>query len=385
MGERWDKKGFMNFRFLKNLFSPDKKEERLSVLTLFVTTRCNSRCRTCFYWKNLNTDENPLTLGEYKKIATDMIPFDHLIVTGGEPTLRQDLVEIVNVFIKTPSQGISMPTNGMMPEKINAIAREILNRFPENRIIIGISLDGPRAMHDDLRGAIGSFDNALKTLSLLAELRINFKNLRLTPLITIHKENVSLLSEFIDTIARDLPVDYITIEPIRGSPQDPNLQPPGAPLLRSIQANVLEKNLELLSKSSPEEATDILSYHIETYKLQLYALEHQKMNFHCQAGVTVGVLEPDGEVRICELFDAIGNVRDNDYSFRKVWHNRKAEEQRRRIASGGCWCTHCINLGHSIPFLPDLSQKRIETRNFLEQNIKTSAKIDFLKLLEPSS
>lgn len=371
----------MNLGFLKNLFSHDKKEERLSVLTLFVTTRCNSRCRTCFYWKNLNTDENPLTLEEYKKIAADMIPFDHLLVTGGEPTLRQDLAEIIDIFIKTPSQTITMPTNGMLPEKINAIVLEILNRHPENRILIGISLDGPGELHDRLRGARGSFDNALKTLSLLGDLRHKYKNLRLSTLTVIHEQNVARIFEFIDTIARDLPVDYLSIEPIRGSPQDPDLQPPAAPLLRSIQAKVLEKNLELLSRSSPEEALEVLSYHIETYKLQLYAIENQKMNFHCQAGEKVGVLEPDGELKICELFDTIGNVRDHDYSFRKVWHNKKAEEQRKRIASGACWCTHCINLGHSIPLIPDLSQKRIKTKNFLEQNVKSGTKIDFMKLL----
>jgi sulfatase maturation enzyme AslB (radical SAM superfamily) len=314
-----------------------------------------------------------------------MIPFDHLLVTGGEPTLRQDLAEIIDIFIKTPAQTITMPTNGMLPEKINALVLEILNRHPENRILIGISLDGPREIHDKLRGPRGSFDNALKTLSLLGNLRHKYKNLRLTTLTVIHEQNVARIFEFIDTIARDLPVDYISIEPIRGSPQDPDLRPAGAPLLRSIQAKVLEKNLELLSRSSPEDALEILSYHIETYKLQLYALENQKMNFHCQAGEKVGVLEPDGELRICELFDTIGNVRDHDYSFRKVWHNRKAEEQRKRIASGACWCTHCINLGHSIPFLPELSEKRIKTKNFLEQNVKTGMKIDFMKLLETSS
>jgi len=381
----WDKKGLMNFRFLKDLFSNDKKEERLSVLTLFVTTRCNSRCRTCFYWKNLNTDENPLTLEEYKKIAAGMFPFDHLLVTGGEPTLRKDLAEIIDVFIKTPEQSITMPTNGMLPEKIKNLALEILKRHPENRILIGISLDGPRELHDKLRGARGSFDNALKTISLLAELRDKYKKLQITTLTVIHSQNTSLISEFIDTIAKDLPLDYISIEPIRGSPQDPDLQQPGAPILRSIQAKVLEKNLELLSRSSPEETMDILSYHIEIYKLQIYALENQKMNFHCQAGEAVGVLEPDGAVRICELFDPVGNVRDNDYSFRTVWHNQMAEKQRKRIVSGGCWCTHCINLGHSIPFLPELSQKRIKTRNFLEQSVKTGIKIDFLKLLELSS
>lgn len=62
--------------------------------------------------------------------------------------------------------------------------------------------------------------------------------------------------------------------------------------------------------------------------------------FFCQAGNNIGVLEPDGGVRLCELTPVVGNVRETQYNFNKVWFSKRADSIRVKIKKDNCACTH---------------------------------------------
>ena len=74
--------------------------------------------------------------------------------------------------------------------------------------------------------------------------------------------------------------------------------------------------------------------------------------FECKAGKTIGVLEANGDVRLCELKEVVGNVKNFDYDFKKVWFSERAEKVRKTVP--GCSCTHpCfINNSRKIGLLP---------------------------------
>ena len=77
------------FYALENIL-PTKKLRRI---ILAVTSNCNSRCKTCFLWKKKTQDK--LDLNDFKKFANEpafrQVRF--LVLTGGEPFLRGDIVE----------------------------------------------------------------------------------------------------------------------------------------------------------------------------------------------------------------------------------------------------------------------------------------------------
>src|SRR6516225_11217948 len=86
-------------------------------LFLFVTSRCNSLCRTCFYFDKLNSRDD-LTFAEIDRISQTAPPFHKLWISGGEPFMRNELAEILVLFIRRNGvHNINLPTNGLLPDK----------------------------------------------------------------------------------------------------------------------------------------------------------------------------------------------------------------------------------------------------------------------------
>ena len=86
-------------------------------------------------------------------------------ITGGEPFIREDLAEIVEVaFRKAPRVVIS--TSGWFEDRVIALAK----RFPN--IGIRISIEGLSQKNDELRGREGGFDKGLRTLLKLREMGV---------------------------------------------------------------------------------------------------------------------------------------------------------------------------------------------------------------------
>jgi molybdenum cofactor biosynthesis enzyme MoaA len=80
-------------------------------LFLFVTSRCNSLCRTCFYFDKLNSKDD-LTMEEIGRISESSPTFRKLWLSGGEPFLREGLADIVAMFVRRNGvRNVNLPTN----------------------------------------------------------------------------------------------------------------------------------------------------------------------------------------------------------------------------------------------------------------------------------
>src|SRR5665213_13708 len=64
-------------------------------LTIISTYRCNSKCQMCYIWKNPTDPREEVSLETLSKLPDG---FDNLNVSGGEPTLRRDLGELVELL-----------------------------------------------------------------------------------------------------------------------------------------------------------------------------------------------------------------------------------------------------------------------------------------------
>jgi hypothetical protein len=91
---------------------------------------------------------------------------------------------------------------------------------------------------------------------------------------------------------------------------------------------------------------------VYTRKLELAVLEQETQVQPCYAGQISGVLDARGEVRMCELRDAVGNVRDTGYDFGQLWFSPEADAQRASIKAKECHCTHSCFLSSSLVFNP---------------------------------
>lgn len=127
-----------------------------------VTTGCNKQCIHC----RLDETPNPfeMTTDEIKAIIDQLteIKVLGLILTGGEPFLREDILEILRYADETGIQDISVITNGSL---LTSEMVEQLNKIDHFKGL-QISLDGasPKT-NDNIRGR-QSFDTVVQALKI---------------------------------------------------------------------------------------------------------------------------------------------------------------------------------------------------------------------------
>ncbi|HEY0529646.1 MAG TPA: radical SAM protein [Gemmatimonadaceae bacterium] len=140
---------------------------RRPVLVHFeVTMRCNARCGFCDYWK---TDPSAKAT-ELKSFADAARFFNPMLITftGGEPTLRRDLEDIVSaVNSAIRLKYVTLITHGGMlsPERARSLWRAGINQF-------NISLDYLDERHDAARGIPGLTARIMRTVPAMREIGI---------------------------------------------------------------------------------------------------------------------------------------------------------------------------------------------------------------------
>ncbi len=122
-------------------------------VSLITTFRCNAHCNMCNIWKYPSNLKDELEARYYEKLPSGL----RINITGGEPTLREDLEDIFKILYPKASL-LELSTNGYYTDKIINIAE----KFPN--ILIRVSLEGLPAMNDAKRGTKDGFDHALRTM-----------------------------------------------------------------------------------------------------------------------------------------------------------------------------------------------------------------------------
>jgi len=162
-----------------------------SQLIFFVTSRCNFQCPGCFYWRNLNIEQDELSLDEIRKISSSLSVLSRLLISGGEPFLRDDLADICNIFYnQNRIKGIDLPTNGSLTQTIICSTELILKKCASAKLTIGLSLDGLEETHDYLRQKPGSFKSVIETIIALSRLKTRYANLSLHIISVVSNKNI---------------------------------------------------------------------------------------------------------------------------------------------------------------------------------------------------
>ncbi len=137
-----------------------------SMCTFIVTWRCNLRCFMCDVWKK--SDHDDMTVAEIRAVFRQIPRLDSLRITGGEPFLRRDLVDITRVVLEETNPAvIHVTTSGVLTDRVLAYARAVASP----RLHIKLSIDAVGERHDEIRGVPGVYDKAMQTLRGLVELR----------------------------------------------------------------------------------------------------------------------------------------------------------------------------------------------------------------------
>lgn len=342
-------------------------------LTLFLTRKCNARCRFCFYLspesinhrgreenrtgKNSGEQRSELSFPEIEKVSGSLGNLLWLAISGGEPFLRQDLVDIAGMFYKRNRPCIILiPTNGLLPDVIVKNTEEILRQCKKSTIAVKLSLDGPMEINDRLRGVPGAFNRTMETFRRLRELLGRYPNFELGINSVLCSENKDRMDELITSVRQLKGVRAHTVSLIRGDVSDGGLKK----VAPEVYARIGERLAQELrnrttgrygfSGAGLKAAQDILQR-----KLIHKTLTGQRRQIPCFAGDLGLVLTETGDCYPCESFNIrMGNVRDYGCDVEKLLKSEQAGKAVNSVRQSACYCTHECNMMMNILFNPAL-------------------------------
>lgn len=339
--------------------------------TVSVTNRCNARCKTCNIWRLYDDcdEEQPalrrsrselsrleLSAGEFARIFESVGKSAYWVtLSGGEPFLRSDLVEIYDALARHCSPNIvNIPTNATAPRLVERRVRELLevkNKTKKGKsdLILNLSLDGVGSLHDEIRGVAGNFEKFVATYERLTALKQDFENPRLrvgvhTVVSNFNLDRLEEIYEFVQGLnpKPDSHIFEVAEERVElgtvGSGVTPDYRSFAAafaPLRERIKRDYLkDPEADFLARVTQ-------AFRLEYYRLLEKVLTERRQPIPCYAGFASCQISAYGDVwACCVRAEPLGNLRAGtaDYDFAWVWRSRKADEIRASVRRGECCC-----------------------------------------------
>jgi MoaA/NifB/PqqE/SkfB family radical SAM enzyme len=343
------------------LLRSTKRERKLDTVILFVTSRCNSFCQTCFYHAELNRPGD-LTFGQIEKVSRTMPPLTDLWLSGGEPTLRRDVSDIIDLFVKNNRiERLIIPTNGLIKGRVFDIVNHALGRHETlEELYLNIALDGYGETHDKVRGVPRHWDKTLSCIEHLYPLKEKYgSRFRLNANTVVCAENYAEIERLAEFMWANYKLDgqYFNLvrgetlvgESIKQIPHDalPALYKTVAALTKRYGERMFADDDRAKRFIKNVAYVGTINTHYRVQRANFIA--PTAWPFPCTAGETVAVIDYNGDVRACELRDKFATLKDYDYDFAALWNNGARQHELAQIDEGrACWCTHVCFIHSSL-------------------------------------
>jgi radical SAM protein with 4Fe4S-binding SPASM domain len=289
---------------------------------IILTYRCQMRCQMCNIWKNPTDKEKEITARELEILPGG---FEFINLTGGEPFLREDLADIIQV-LSPKAKRIVVSTSGYHYDKILAIVPRFEN------LGVRVSIEGLSQKNDELRGRDGGFDRGLKTL--LGLKRAGVRDIGFGITVSNHNSEDML---WLYELGRSMGLEFATAA-FHNSyyfHKDDNLITNTGQVCADFQ--------ELAGRQMKENKPK--SWFRALFNLGLIRyINQEKRMLPCEAGTTNFFIDPYGEVYPCNGLEekywkeSMGNIREAA-DFDTIWHSPRAAAVREMVATcpKNCW------------------------------------------------
>ncbi len=308
-----------------------------TIMYLNVSTFCNLACKYCFI------ESNPLSKQKYSKMSfeTAKIAVDkfndllvknevkesQIVIYGGEPltnweTLKEIIDYIVN--IKKVKTTLTLITNGTLMNE------EVIHYLKDNKVGVGISLDGPKFINDENRvfrmGNDSVYDKAMESIRLLNKLDCNYcVSATVTPKVVEYKDEV--LKWLIDNKIKNVFWNLYHY---------------------ASKTDEWETHYEKMSDFITDSYLVLKENNIgeEKIKEQLELFLNQTFKFHScgSVGLNQITVKPNGDVCICQgdsrlVSNVVGNIVKDEIE--DILDNPKNEDWLKMYTVDREECKHC--------------------------------------------
>lgn len=305
-------------------------------ISYIVTYKCNLHCIMCNIWKKkLSNELNPEEIEKFFKKSNK---FSWVGITGGEPFLKNDITSIVRVILDNCKElvAIHFATNGTMTDKIMEVTENTLGYKSKNiKLLFTLSIDGPPYLHDQIRGSEGIWVRCIETFKRLR--KINSIQTRIG--ITLSHFNFNkfyITFESLKDAYPPLRFDDITINIFQKSSfYYDNVTMP------EIDYPSIIKAIDRILKMDKDSFT--INNFLRRKYLRLYKsyVRHKKCPLKCQALSATCVLDPEGYIYPCGIYERrIADIREDNYDLKKIWLNPYVKDisiQCSKSICPSCW------------------------------------------------
>jgi heme b synthase len=303
-----------------------------------VTRRCMLNCRHCRASASQAGCDNELSTDECRKLLDNIASFAKpiIILTGGEPMLREDIYEIAT-YAKTLQLPVVMAPCGLLlnDDTVGKIIAAGIHR-------ISVSLDGATAAtHDSFRGQAGAFDACLAGI---AAARRNGLGFQINT--TVSRHNIQELPAILDL---SIKLGAKVFNPFLLVPVGRGRQM----IDQELSADQYEQTLHWLAGQQDRSDIQIrvtcaphyqriLRQHHQADSKVAAGQSGRPVQAGCMGGKGFAFVSHVGVVQICGFLDTpCGDVRQANYDLRKIWETSEVFRQVRDVDSYQGRCGRC--------------------------------------------
>jgi MoaA/NifB/PqqE/SkfB family radical SAM enzyme len=311
----------------------------LPMLVFFPTSRCNSRCVSCDWWKSSGADD--LSLEEIAVLAESLPALGARLVvfSGGEPLLRPDVFEAARSF-RANGLALHLLTSGVLLERC---AAEVAAEF--SRVIVSLDASS-ESRYRDIRGvsALGLLEKGVARLRRLAP------SIPVTARSTLHRMNFRELPQLVDH-AKAMALDGISF---LAADMSSTAFGRGAREVAGdlgLDRGEIQEFAAVVERTIAERADDFESGFIAEPPAKLRRLPQYYDALAsgrpfappaCNAPWVSAVVEANGAVRPCFFHEPIGSIRDTPLAAivaRQLPRFRQSLDVASNPVCGRCVCS----------------------------------------------
>jgi sulfatase maturation enzyme AslB (radical SAM superfamily) len=325
-------------RDIVNAYVATYKPIHPTVVIFHCTFVCDARCEMCHNWKR-GDRKSDMTLDEIDKAFSSGLwkHIENANISGGEPTTRNDLVDIARVMLdRFPRlRKLGLNTTGLTPHRAIPMLTKIVELCHERGVIFSmrVSIDGVEDMHNQVRQVKRGFEKANQTIRAMQDLqkRYSFNFGISTTIFHMNLDDAENILAWARKENLDIVFNMVRFtEPMLGNSD-----------LAATCAPVGEEEERMRQFFLDRVRTDSL-FDGQNYIYMHYA-DMIANGYHRLAPCpfqTQGImLNPDGGLFFCENSDVVGNVRDADPE--ELYF--RAESQRHRDYIRDEKCPTCLS------------------------------------------
>lgn len=280
----------------------------LETASIEITKNCNLKCKHCYQGSHMD-EQLMMNLNEVRSIASKLGELGTLsvVLTGGEPFLHPNLVEIVETFNNWNIRVVIF-TNGQV------IQNETIRKLSNMNVLVRISLEGHNEEINDFIRGVGTFKKAIEFSNICRE-----NNLSIGYSFTINSINEKYFSDMLQ-LAEDSFADEIEMSEILNVNQNLNIS--SLMLSEKQSKNFRINTLKGFSIS-------------KAFRKGMGLYRYKKgTEYICSAGTKNIFIDINGDVYPCNLFANhneyfAGNVFSEDLL--EIWRKSKVFIELRNL------------------------------------------------------